>query len=183
ENVTVTRSLSRGRLKREVRQARISDAAEVDSIFSPGDSGLILSGVVEYSLEFGKVVKSRVFHKFTDLEPFKSQWTFYTSLGAVAFRKHYTESQSLLLEKTEEFSYHPGGLLDRLVIRDEDTGDILTVVSHVYQAAPLAKRGSTGAVAKAGVVPSANRARLLRLGEIGRLFPDRPGRASVSSRG
>lgn len=176
ENLTVTRSLSRGRLVQEVRQVSLSDRVVVDSIYSPGDSGLVPTGLIRDSLEGGKVVNRRVFRKYSDLAPNESQWTQYNGLGAVAIRKHYTEGQVLILEKTEVFSYRSGGLLDRMVERDEDTGELLTAVSHVYQAVPLAKRGS--AVVKAGSGPSANRARLLRLGEIGRLFPKRPGRAS-----
>jgi hypothetical protein len=76
----------------------------------------------------------------------------------------------LLLEKTETFAYRPDGLLERILYRDEFTGEIERAEWYSYQAvAPkAAAKFSAGAQAS---YDARTRRLLLRLAVVGRNFP------------
>jgi hypothetical protein len=167
---SITRSYAQGKIMREVRHVHVSEAREVDSIYSPGDAGLVLTGLIEYGLERGEIVNRRVYRKFGTLTPYESEWTLYNGIGAIAFRKHYAEGSSLLLQKTETFGYRADGLLDRMVVKDEVTGDIEKAVAYVYPSVGAAKR-TAGGTALDAVSLGMNRALLRRLAEVAVRFP------------
>lgn len=174
ETVTVVKSHAQGKVTRVVKHVRESSAAEVDSIWSPGDSGLVLTGLIRYGLEGGKVVTKMVSRRFgTALVPFESEWTVFNALGSPAFRNYYEEGFSLLLDKTESFTYNANGQLDRILYRDEVTGEVERAEWHLYQvpspkAAAKVSAGSIG-ISRLG----ANRSLLLRLADVGSHFPAR----------
>lgn len=167
--VIETRSFAQGKLTRFVKSVRVSSSEQVDSISSQGDSGMVLSGLIRYELQGGQVVNKRVFRKFGTLVPFESEWTLLNALGSVALRRRYSEGSTLVLEESEAWSYKATGLLDRVVIKDEVTGDILQVHDYVYTAVPAAKAAAKLAAGQVG-----NRQIIQRLADIRRHFPVLP---------
>lgn len=169
ETVIETRSYAQGKITRTVKSVRISSSEQVDSISSQGDSGMVLSGLIKYELQGGQVVNKRVYRKFGTMVPFESEWSLLNALGSVALRRRYSEGSSLVLEESETWSYKATGLLDRVIIKDEVTGDILQAHYYVYNAVPVTK-----AAAKLAAGQVDNRRIVQRLADIRRHFPVLP---------
>lgn len=180
EKTTVIRSLSKGKVLSEVRHVVVSATAEVDSIFGQGDSGLTLTGMVKYDLAGGKVTNERVYRKFgTSLSPVASEWTYYNALGSLAFRNYYQEQgATLVLDKSEAYSYKANGLLDRILHKDEVLAEVHKAEYLQYESAPAAKPGAGYRFfVKATASQMANRERLSGLAQVRRLFPVLPSAA------
>lgn len=169
---TVIKSYAQGKLMRVVKHFVTSSTVEVDSIYSPGDSGrLAVTGMVQYALEGGKVINQRVFRKFGGLTPYTSTWTLFNALGSVAFRKSYDEGASLILDKSETHTYKANGHLDRVLYVDEVTTEVEKAEYPAYEGSTPAKRGAGPAFVKASASQLGNLRRIQILSELDRTFP------------
>lgn len=167
----VIRSLAQGKVMRVVRHTSASETAEVDSIYSQGDSGLVLSGLIKYELAGGKVVNSRVYRKFDVLAPYTSEWTLFNALGTIAFRKSFEEGAAPVLVKTETYAYKSTGVLERVLTVDEESGEVVRAEYPAYENVPAAKLGAPAAFVKASAAQVVNLRRIQLLADVGRHFP------------
>lgn len=168
DKVTETRSYAQGKLMRRIRHVALNAITEVDSVYSRADTGLVLSGLVTYDLQDGKVINRRVYVMTVGMQALRSEWTYWNALGSIAFRNRYEEGAGApTLQESETYAYKADGNLDRILVRDEVTQEILRVRSYVYQAAPKGAK----AAAKLTAPQRANLFRMSRLADLNVHFP------------
>lgn len=168
DKVTETRSYAQGRLMRRIRHVALSAVSEVDSVYSRADSGLALSGLVAYDLQDGKVINKRIYSRNVEMQALRSEWTYWNALGSIAFRNRYDEGAGApVLQESETYTYKADGNLDRILVRDEVTQEVLRIRNFVYQALPKGAK----VAAKLAAPQRANLFRLSRLSELNAYFP------------